>query len=63
MTRARVAEVDAVETGCLGRELRRGGDFFGKGAIMLAFSKGLLEVGVTGAASPRIRGDFGVSDI
>ena len=39
---ARDAEVVAVETGCRGLELLSAGDFFGGGAMILAFSKGLV---------------------
>lgn len=39
---AREAEVVALETGCLGRELRRGGDFLGNGAEMKAWRVGLF---------------------
>ena len=39
---AREAAVVAVETGARGLELRKGGETFGGGAIMLARSKGLF---------------------
>lgn len=38
--RALEADVDALETGWRGRELRNGGDFFGNGSDMYAASRG-----------------------
>lgn len=37
------AEVEAVDTDCLGLELLRGGDFFGGGAVTYAFKSGLFS--------------------
>lgn len=39
---ARDAAVEALDTGIRGRELRRVGEIFGGGAIILALSMGLL---------------------
>lgn len=41
--RALEAEVDALETGCRGLELRSGGDFLGRGAEIYAVRRGDVE--------------------
>ena len=41
---ARDADVEALETGMRGLELRNGGDFFGIGAEIYAFRRGLFAL-------------------
>lgn len=52
--RALEAEVDALETGNRGLELRKGGDFFGSGAEIYAAKRGLVAGCCPGLKSPRL---------
>ena len=53
--RALEAAVEAVDTGCLGRELRSGGDFIGACSAIYAGKRGL---GCRGGLGLRYLGDF-----